>query len=318
MVARASGVKSAYCNELPIRQHIPDRNSKPRVKSHVKANIRNPTAIFSDVRASSSVRQPSCRATPAESRTSGKNGTTFGGTSAAGGKSRPMGGQSAAVGRQRSPWRPADDKCVRQRSDTEVGACKRRPSVSPVPQRRPADRTSTSATKVRRTRSVPVTSITPGPGNCSDNCDDLPKTPPVAEEPSSRGRSRSPRETEPAGRSLSRLPRPVVEVHSAKQAPATPDDKPTECMPHIIVQAVKSAWNQVWKVESAVLTALLFIVIVVVGGCAYACVNITPAPPSPSPEVLPPPQLLQPSHETPVSPSLSDGIWAWFQYADAA
>lgn len=303
-------MKSAYSNELPIRQHIPDGNSKPRVKSHAKAKERNLTPIFSDARASSSVRPPSCRATPAESRTSGKNGTTSGGTSEAGGRSRPMAGQSAAVTRQQSPWRPADDKCGPRRSDTEIRARKRRPSVSPVVQRRLVDRTGTSTTKVRRTKSVPVTSITPA--NRSDSSDDLPQTPPVAEEPSSRGRGRLPGETQPAGRSPSRLPRLVVEVQSTKQAPATADDKPTVCMPHIIVQAVKSAWNKVSKVESPVLTALLFIFVVVVGGCAYACIN-TPAPPSPSPEVLPPPQLVQPSQETPVSPSQSDGIWAWFQ-----
>lgn len=310
MRARASGVKSAA--ELPIRKFIPDSNTSK--KSCAKVNGTNPAAIFSDAGPSSCVRPSSYRATPAESKTSGRNGKV-----ASVASNRPVAGQSA-VTRKRSPWRPTDVKPVYS-SGTDVGrngARKRCPSVSPEVHRRSIDRTRVSSTSgVRRTRSVPATSTTLDGRN-----NDLPQTPPpLIIQPSSRNRSRSSGETQPAERTPSKLPRPVVPtVHSTKQTLATPKDKLTAS--DVIAQAVnlvKTAWDKVLKVGGPpvrgrflpVLAALFFVVIAIIGRCVYIThMNTAPAP-RPTQEFSPP-QSLQPSREELVSSSQSESIWSWF------
>jgi len=311
--ARASGRgKSAYTNELPIRQSTSHKSTTSAKSSRAtagracKTNGTNPAAIFSEAGPSSCLRPSSCKVTPAESRASRRSGAVAAGTSAP-----AVGGGQPVVTRQRSPWRPTNVIKPVRSSDAEVGhngTRNRGVSVSPERRRRPTDRSrATSTIPVRRTKSVPVTST------LANNSDDLPKTSPVIE-PSSCDRDKSQDETKMVERPQSRLPRPIFPVHSTKQ---TPENMPPAS--NVIARAVKSAWNKVSEVGDPltsggflpVLAALLIVALAVVGGCAYTYINATPAPP-PS-RTVSPPQPSQPWPREPLSSSQSDTMWEWLQ-----
>lgn len=308
-----SAVKSAYNDELPLRQFIPDSKPTTINKSRVNVNESNPAAIFCDAGVSSCLTPPYYRITPAQRKVSGRSDTV---SSSA---RKPVAGQTAAA-RQRSPWRPANIKPAVLHSDHEVGRngrLKRCPSVSSEAQRRPADRIrAASAPRVRRTRSVPVTSTTPT--DRRDDRNDILQTS-LNTETSDRSGGRSHSETWPAERFQSRLPRPVVPVHSIKQTPDTVGDKPTPSKVGLIAKSMKSAWEKVLKVGDLstkggflpVLIALLFVIIAVIVGCVFTYLN---AKSSPSSSQASSEQILQPLHETPVSSSKPSSIWSWLHY----
>jgi len=322
-------VKSAYSNELPIRQLSPDKSttsSKSRAKSacpECKTAGSNPASFFSRVASSSSSRASTCKVTPEERRVGRRTGVTpTGGSRPAVGSSQP------ATTRQRSPWRPANVKPVRS-SNTEVDRSatrKRCLSVSSEVQRRPTDHSRAASTsRVRRTKSVPEASTL---ASCHNDSVQLPETPPVRELLScdhAISHDEDPCENQIADKPQSRLPPPVVPVHSNKETPITPPKKkPSAC--NLIAQEVKSAGNRIvqamssaWKkVSSAeiggqrtsgrflpVLVALLFLALVFISGSVYIYMSIskTPAPL--------PPQPLQPSQQKPVSSYQSNTIWHW-------
>jgi len=177
---------------------------------------------------------------------------------------------SPAIGHSavRSPWRPNKDKTRWRvcRNETDVGrnsALQRLPSLSANIQRQSANRIRPfSTSSVRRTKSIPATSLT----SASDQIDDVghPLTPPTTDP--------APVHTPPIG--------PTVQ--STEQTAAAQRNKPTECA--VVAGAIKSAWGRVSSVGSSVWmarlqlfeVALLIIAVVVIVGClVYLAMNAT-------------------------------------------
>ena len=215
---RASGVKSLYRNELPIRQFTLDSISAMKYRA-AEVGATNPTAVFSGARRRPCLGSSSYRYTPAGGKVYGRNGAVDRGP-----RTTATGDRRSTAARPLPPWRPvscnrsASLEVVRRshtssrsttaagvervrRCDTEIRSeAKSRSSVSPQVRRRPTDRgADASVRRVRRTRSMPATATTSAPRHDCDH-----DFPPTKEPTVSRSRDgRSDEKTHPSERTSS-------------------------------------------------------------------------------------------------------------------